>query len=106
MKVGVVIYSGDAETVWNAFRFGNFTLAMKDEVQVFLIGKGVELESLGTEKFNMKEQVQAFINQGGKIWACGTCLKLHELPAPANSSVATLNDLYWLVKESDRLINF
>ena len=26
MKVGIVIYSKDSETVWNAFRFANFTL--------------------------------------------------------------------------------
>jgi len=26
MKIGMVIYSNDAETVWNAFRFGNFAL--------------------------------------------------------------------------------
>ena len=31
MKIGIVIYSDDSETVWNAFRFGNFALAMGDE---------------------------------------------------------------------------
>ncbi len=24
MKIGTVVYSDDSETVWNAFRFGNF----------------------------------------------------------------------------------
>ncbi|MEA2075598.1 MAG: hypothetical protein U9O85_07700 [Euryarchaeota archaeon] len=24
MKIGIVTYSDDSETVWNAFRFGNF----------------------------------------------------------------------------------
>lgn len=26
MKIGMVIYSNDLETIWNAFRFGNFAL--------------------------------------------------------------------------------
>lgn len=26
MKLGIVIYSNDSETVWNAFRFGNFAI--------------------------------------------------------------------------------
>jgi len=45
MKLGLVIYSNDSETVWNAFRFGNFALNQKDAVNVFLLGKGVESES-------------------------------------------------------------
>ena len=55
MKLGIVVYSGDSEAVWNAFRFGNFALAMGDEVKVFLLGKGVESESLDTDKFNVTE---------------------------------------------------
>jgi uncharacterized protein involved in oxidation of intracellular sulfur len=42
MKLGIVIYSNDPETVWNAFRLGNFGLKEKDEVKVFLLAKGVE----------------------------------------------------------------
>jgi len=48
MKLGVVVYSNDPESVWNAFRLGNFALHGGDEVQVFLLGKGVECESLDT----------------------------------------------------------
>ncbi len=53
MKVGIIIYTDDAETVWNAFRFGNFALAMGDQVKVFLLGKGVEVDSLDTNKFDV-----------------------------------------------------
>ena len=52
MKMGVIISSNDAETCWNALRFANFALTQKDEVKIFLIGKGVEYEKVGTEKFN------------------------------------------------------
>jgi len=33
MKPGIIIYSNEPETVWNAYRFGNFTLKEKDEVK-------------------------------------------------------------------------
>ena len=106
MKVGIVIYSNDSEAVWNAFRFGNFALAMGDKVKVFLFGKGVEFESLDTDKFNITEQWQTFINNGGKIFACGTCLEIHELAPSEISAVATMKDLYEIVQESDRIITF
>ena len=51
MKLGIVIYSEDPETVWNAFRFGNFALNKGDKTKVFLMGKGVKCESLNTDKF-------------------------------------------------------
>ena len=46
MKLGIVIYSTDAETVWNAFRLGVFTLKQSDKVKAFLLAKGVESEKL------------------------------------------------------------
>lgn len=39
MRVGIVLYSNDPETAWNAFRFGVFSLAQGDEVRIFLLGK-------------------------------------------------------------------
>ncbi len=44
MKLGIVVYSDDSETVWNASHFGNFTRAMGDEVNVFFLGKDESLE--------------------------------------------------------------
>ena len=106
MKVGIVIYSDDSETVWNAFRFGNFTLAMDDEVKVFLIGKGVEVELLSTDKFDVAGQLKEFVDSGGKIFICGTCLEIHQLKAPEKFTVATLKDIYEIVKESDKVVTF
>jgi len=55
MKIMVIISSNDAETSWNAFRYANFLLGQKDEVKVFLTGKGVEYQNISTEKFNTME---------------------------------------------------
>ena len=107
MKVGIILYSGDSEVVWNAFRFGNFVLAMGDESRIFLIGEGVacaEYESLDTEKFKVTEQLETFVSTGGKISACGTCLEIHQLKAPDTFTVASLRDMYEIVKESDKII--
>lgn len=106
MKVGVIIYSNDSETAWNAFRFGNFALASGDNVRAFLIGKGVECHLCSTDKFNVTEQIQAFVSGGGKVHACGTCLDIHQLKPSALFTVATLKDLHDIVQGSDKIVTF
>ena len=106
MKLGIVIYSNDAETVWNAFRFANFSLKEGDNVKVFLLAKGVEYESLDSEKFNIKEQSKSFLEKNGRIFACGTCLKSRESEGSETCPMSTMKDLYELVKESDKVISF
>lgn len=106
MKVGIVIYSEDSETVWNAFRFANFALKKGDEIKIFLIGKGVECESLNTDKFNVTEQIHSFIGNGGKIFACGSCLKIRHSEGSEICPLSTMEDLYMIVKESDKTVTF
>ena len=107
MKLALVIYSNDPETVWNAFRFGNHAIKNHgDEVQVFLLGKGVEAESLGTEKFKITEQMTMLTAAGGKILACGTCLKLRQAEGTEMCPISTMNDLHQLVVQSDRVLTF
>ena len=106
MKIGIVIYSNDAETVWNAFRFGNFALKEGDEVKVFLLAKGVESESLDTDHFKVTEQTRSLVDKGGSILACGTCLKIRESEGSEMCPLSTMKDLYEIVKESDRVVTF
>ena len=104
MKLGIVIYSNDTETVWNAFRLGVFSLKEKDEVKVFLLASGVECESLDTDKFKVTEQMQSFVDNGGEILACGTCLKIRNSRGSEMCPLSTMNDLYQLIKQSDKVI--
>ena len=106
MKVGVVVYSDDPETVWNAFRYANFAQALKDEVTVFLLGRGVESDIVGTEKFNVAEQIECFVLDGGTVYACGTCLKIHGKEPALGFIVATMNELYEIIRDSDRVVSF
>ena len=105
MKLGIIIYSNDPETVWNAFRLGVFSLKEKDEAKVFLLAKGVECESLDTDKFKVSQQMQSFVDNGGEILACGTCLKIRNSQGTEMCPLSTMNDLYQLIKESDKVIS-
>lgn len=62
MKLGIIIYSNEPETVWNAFRLGVFALNKQDQVKIFLLAKGVECESIDTAKFKVTEQIHAFVD--------------------------------------------
>lgn len=106
MKLGIVIYATEAETVWNAFRLGVFALHQGDQVTVFLLAQGVECEQLNTAQFNVTAQMQAFIDHGGQILACGTCLQLRQREGSALCPLATMQDLYRLIKEADRVVTF
>ena len=105
MKLGIVIYSTDAETVWNAFRLGVFSLKEGDEVKVFLLAKGVECEKLVDDKFNVLEQMQLFVDNGGKILACGTCLKIRNSEGSDLCPVSTMKDLYEIIRDSDKVVS-
>lgn len=106
MKLGIVIYSNDPETVWNAFRLGTFSLKQGDAVSVFLLGKGVESESLGTEKFDVMGQMRDLAEIGGVILACGTCLKLRQSEASDICPISTMQDLHALILDSDKVLSF
>ncbi|RDH84776.1 MAG: hypothetical protein DIZ80_04735 [endosymbiont of Galathealinum brachiosum] len=57
--------------VWNVFRLKLFYLKKQDVVNVFLVAKGVEVESRDTDQFNITKQMSEFIaieSFEGKNW--------------------------------------
>ncbi|MFA5293821.1 MAG: DsrE family protein [Phycisphaerae bacterium] len=106
MKIGVIIATNDAETCWNAIRYANFALAQKDEVKIFFMGKGVEYQSIGTDKFNTVEQAEKFMQNGGKILACGTCIISRQKDGSEMCPISTMKDMYDVVKDSDKVVTF
>jgi len=106
MKIGMIIYSNDPETVWNAFRFGNFALGEGDTVKIFLLGKGVECEKLENAKFEVNDQIRQFTVNGGKIFACGTCLTSRKMEGSEMCPVSTMQEMYEIVKWCNKLITF
>lgn len=106
MKIGIVISSNDAETCWNTLRYANFALGQNDEVKIFFMGKGVEYQKVSTDKFNTIEQAEKFMQSGGKIYACGTCIKSREQEESEMCPISTMKDMYDIVKESDKVVTF
>jgi len=105
MKLGIIIGTSEPETVWNAYRLANFSLKERDKVNVFLLAKGVESET-GSEKYNVKEQISAFLKNGGEILACGTCMKSRQINSRDTCPISSMKDLYQIVKESDKFLTF
>lgn len=106
MKLGLVIYSNDPETVWNAFRLGVHSLKQGDAVGAFLLGGGVEAEGVADGRFPVAEVMRDFVAAGGSVLACGTCLKLRQQEGSELCPLSTMADLYALVRDSDRLLTF
>ena len=105
MKLGIVVYTADAESAWNAFRLGVFALQKGDTVKAFLLGKGVECEALEDAKFKVAEQMQQFVDENGEIFACGSCLKIRNSGGSQICPLSTMQDLYDLISASDKVIS-
>jgi predicted peroxiredoxin len=93
MKIGIIIANDDAETCWNALRYGNFALRQGDEVKVFFMGKGVEYQNISDDKFNIIKQAEDLSQSGGKIYACGSCIKLRNQGETEMCPINTMKDL-------------
>jgi len=106
LKIGIVISTNDPEAVWSAFRFGNVALKASHTVKVFLVNKGVEAEDIKSEKFNVKEQIDAFIGAKGELLACGTCMKARLKESSNYCPIAIMKDLLAIVEESDKILTF
>jgi len=106
IKIGIVISTTDAETVWNALRLANYSLEENDTVSVFLLGKGVEISSISDKKFDVQALLDDFIGNGGKIQACGTCMRSRNMEESNVCPVSSLSDLYDLIRKSDRILTF
>lgn len=105
-SIGIVLYSNDVETVYNAIRLAAYSQEWDNKVQIFLLGKGVELERLMNESKDIKEKVDEFIELGGVIMGCQTCFKSREIDGTKICKVSCIQDLYDLVKKNQIVLTF
>lgn len=108
MKIGILISSGEPETLWNAFRFGVLCLNMdyENEVIIFLNAKATEYESADSEKFNLKELVKSFVLGGGRIIGCQKSMGMRGLEENDFCQKGGQKDLYEIMVKSDKFICF
>ncbi len=107
MKIGIILNTNEAETVWNCFRFALEALKKNHFVKVFLLGKGVEAENIKYDKFFFLEStIKKFLKSNGTILACGTCLKLRGKEESKMCLISTMEEMLQVVEESDRVLTF
>lgn len=106
MKIGIILETKELEKAWNAFRFAIAAKKQGHEVKVFLMGEAVECEGLTHEVYNVDEQLKAFVNVGGEILACGTCLKSRQLEGSESCPISTMIDCVEMVVWADKVVNF
>ena len=90
-KIGIIISSNDAETVWNALRIANYSKSEGDTITIFLLGKGVEAPNIDSKNFTVKEEMDTYVKSGGKLLACSTCLSMRNAKEPKMCTVSTLS---------------
>ena len=61
---------------------------------------------MSTEKFNTIEQAEKLLQAGGRLYACGTCIKSRNQESSELCPVSTMKDMCDIVKESDRVVTF
>lgn len=107
MKLTIVLSTKSAETNWNALRLANLALKKCDEVSLFLLGEAVEYELASSDKYNIRQQVDNFLQSDkAKIVACGTCMKLRNQQSTQCCPMGGLEDFYSLVVTSDKVLSF
>ena len=106
MKIGIILETKEYEKAWNAFRFAITAKKQDHEVKLFLMGEAVECEGLSHGKFNIDELLKKFVNMGGEILACGTCLKSRQLDSTESCPISTMVDCVELVVWADKTVTF
>jgi len=106
MKLAIILSTKHAETNWNALRLANLALNKDDTVSVFLIGEGVEYGKNSSDQFDIGKQVGKFLESGGEIVACGTCMAIRKQRSSKECPEGGMEDLYSLIVNSDKVITF
>lgn len=106
MRMGIIVYSSEPEVVWNALRLANCALLNKDSVEIFLLGKGVDINAIDAKAFNIPELISAFRSQGGKMMACSACVQGRNLSEYDLCVTSKGMECYQLIKECDKVLTF
>lgn len=104
--IGIVLNTNDAETVWNALRLATYAQGKGDVVVIFLLGKGVDGFQAKDSVFVLYPLKDKFVGNGGQIIACATCAKQRGTEEIGMCTIASMADLYQIIKRSKKVISF
>ena len=105
MKLGIIVNTNDPESAWNSLRLSNEALNGGNEVSVFLLGTGVEIPNIKDKTVDVSRMLKKFLNSGGNLLACGTCLGLRHQEAGV-CSISTMSELVEMISDSDKVVTF
>ena len=107
MKLGIILQSNKPEHVWNTFRLGITALKANHQVEIFVMSEGSELDTIpDSENFDISVKVVEFKELKGKIYACGSCLKIRGKEESNVCPISTMSDLLKMVENSDKVLVF
>ncbi|OGS45591.1 MAG: hypothetical protein A2539_07130 [Elusimicrobia bacterium RIFOXYD2_FULL_34_15] len=106
MKLGIVVYSGNSEAVWDAFRLAYFAVKSGDSVKMCLLGKGLDPEFINNKKFNSLEKMHMFTDNYEKDYSYNTYQDEPEAIVPDMEHTSTMKDLHEIMEESDKVVTF
>jgi predicted peroxiredoxin len=104
--LGIVISSGDEETVWNALRLGIAAESKGDSVVIFVISKAVDVFLKDSTQFDISKTSIQFVSKGGNIYTCATCASMRHTDYVQMCTITSVYDLYEIVKRSKKLVCF
>jgi len=106
MKLGIIIETNEPEKAWNGVRFANTALKAGHETKLFLMSAGVEIESIVHEKYNAKAQFDQYLEAGGIVLACGTCIKSRGREGSEACPISTMVDCLGMVEWAEKVVTF
>lgn len=104
MRLGIILETKTPEKAWNGFRLAITSLRKGDQVKIFLMGEGVEVEDIHDPKFDVLEKMHTFTDQGGELLACGTCIKSRKREDSTSCPISTMIDCVDMIAWSDQTI--
>ncbi|OHA19410.1 MAG: hypothetical protein A3C08_01730 [Candidatus Taylorbacteria bacterium RIFCSPHIGHO2_02_FULL_47_18] len=105
--MGIILQSNKPEHAWNTFRFGITALKAGHRAEIFLMNEGSELDTIpDSEHFDISARVAEFKKLNGKIYVCGTCLKIRGKEESGVCPISTMVDLLKMVENSDKVLVF
>jgi uncharacterized protein involved in oxidation of intracellular sulfur len=107
--IGIIIFSSDAETVYNALRLAIYSQSKGDSVVIFVTGKGLDAymkENDPNGTFNVQALSDRFLAKGGSIYACATCAKSRHTEEVKSCTITSIADMYEIIRKSKKVISF
>ncbi len=103
MKLGIILNTNDPETAWNALRLGSEALSLGNEARMFLLGSSVEIENIKDKAFSVALALENYLDSGGRLLACGTCLESRHQEAGV-CPISSMSELVEMISGSDKVV--